>query len=124
MKEAPITKEEFIDIISLLRKQFEKDMEFGRFMETYLDGRFVPQISDYATTAAMKALALAFGDRVTDKYGMTWIDWFSYECDWGDKPMTATLDKVEYVIDSPEKFYDFLIKWYNSDGKQSADQVE
>lgn len=114
-KTAPaITKEEFLEVIKLLHDQEKKDHEFGDFMEKYLDGRFVPMMSDCASMAALKALSACFNDRVKSKYDTTWIDWFFYENDCGEKKMQCYLKKKEYVIDSAEAMYDFLALWMGS----------
>ena len=106
-----ITKEEFMEVISRLEKQDEKDNEFCDFMEKYLDGRFVPQMSTDAHTAALMALSLACGEKLSaGKNGdMTWCEWFCYECNFGRNVMSAYLCKKEYVIRSASDMYDFLV---------------
>jgi len=49
MKKLFISKEEFVEICGLLKKQEEKDHKFCDFMETYLDGRFVPVMNEKTT---------------------------------------------------------------------------
>jgi hypothetical protein len=104
-----ITKEEFVDIINLAEKQYDKDIKFADFMETYLDGRFVPMMSDYNGTAVIKLLNYIFNDRTAD----SWIDWFFYETDFGKTPMSAWIHGIEYKITSPETMYDVLVIWMN-----------
>jgi len=113
MKLPAISKNEFMEAVTLLREQEKKDMEFADFMEKYLDGRFVPTISDCASKAAMKLLALAFDDRSEN----TWIEWFAYENDWGEKMLQVKLNswKRWRRIKTPERMYDFLVEWMNED---------
>ena len=122
MKKPAITKAEFIEIFALLKIQEEKDSKFCNFMEEYLDGRFIPVMNENANLAAMKTLSYCFNDRVTDKYGSTWIDWILYDNDidnLSQKPAVAYLNKTKYEIKSLEEFYDFLVLWMNHKPKKS-----
>ena len=111
MKRPAITKEEFLEAVALLKAQEKKDMEFADFMEKYLDGRCVPTLSDHSTKAAVKLLALAFGDRSEED----WISWFAYENDWGADGKQVKLEswKRWRRIKTPERMYDFLVEWMN-----------
>ena len=117
MKEPSITKVEFIEVIGLLREQDKKDHVFADFMENYLDGRFVPMMSEKANSAAMKSLALHFGDRLTSKHDMTWIEWWAYECDWGAKDNKAHINGVEFPVSDASMFYDMMVMWMNNGKK-------
>jgi hypothetical protein len=108
-----ITKEQFVEIISLIQKQSDKDHNFTDFMETYLDGRFIPTMNDHYSLAIQKLLNIIFNDIETDKYDMTWCDWFAYENNFGKNKMSCWLNEVEYVISTPEEFYDFMVLWMN-----------
>jgi hypothetical protein len=108
-----MTKDDFRKVVDLLRLQEKKDTEFADFMEKYLDGRCVPMLSDHALSAVEASLSAIFGDRKTDERDMSWIEWFFYECDFGDSPMSAYLGKKEYVIASADDMYDFLVVWMN-----------
>ena len=110
-----ITKKEFLEICKLLEAQSKKDHSFAVFMEKYLDGRFVPMMNDYIGLAVEKLMNAAFHDKINDEFGYTWWTWFIYENDFGEKKMTVTLDKVEYVITSPSEFYDFMVLWLKHD---------
>lgn len=104
-----ITKDEFVECVNTLKEQEKKDTEFADFMEKYLDGRCVPTLSDHATKAAMKLLALAFEDRSKE----TWVEWFAYECEFGARPMSVYVNDKEYVISSAEEMYDFMTMYMN-----------
>jgi len=106
-----ISKEMFLEVVEHIQAQNKKDNQFADFMENYLDGRFVPTMNDHSHVAVSKLMSAAFHDLEEDQFGYTWWDWFQYECDMGAKPMSAFLDKKEYVIDSPEVFYDFMCKY-------------
>ena len=93
-----ISKAEFIDVVDLIKKQYKKDNEFADFMEKYLDGRFVPVMSEFYGLAIVKALSYIFDDRVPDKYDSTWIEWFMYDNDFGEKKMQAYLNDKETEI--------------------------
>ena len=112
-----ITKEQFCEIIEMLKEQQDKDREFAVFMEKYLDGRFVPMMSERAQSAAMKALSAIFNDVVgdSDETEDTWMEWFAYDCDWGnnEKNLTATIDGKEYTVKSAGDMYELLVAWMN-----------
>lgn len=111
MKKLLITKKDFLEICSLIKKQNAKDEAFCDFMEKYLDGRFVPMMNEHFNLAIEKLMNVAFDDTVSDDYGYTWWSWFVYECDFGKKKMEARLLGKPYIISSPEKFYDFMKEW-------------
>ena len=112
MKYPIISKIDFINIISLLQQQYDKDIKFADFMELYLDGRCVPILSDFATLAAMKSLTLLTEDLKLNKSEDSWVDWFAYETDFGKDPKSAFLDEKEYVISSPDEMYEFLVEYH------------
>ena len=116
IKTPAITKNEFLEIFELLKKQEEKDYKFCDFMEEYLDGRFVPVMNENANLAVMKMLSYCFNDRVKDEHDSTFVEWWMYDC--GEiteaNPACATLDDVEYKMHTLEQFYDFLVVWMNS----------
>lgn len=102
-----ISKKTFIEICNLIKKQDEKDYKFTEFMESYLDGRFVPMMNEYLTIAIEKLVNDAFYDNCDE----SWFSWFVYENDFGKKKLSAWVDEKEYVISSPSNFYDFVEKW-------------
>ena len=110
-----MTKAQFKEVIELLKKQKESDHRFADFMEGYLDGRFVPTMSEHAHSAAIKALSAAFNDK--DEGCGTFVEWFVYECDFGKNRMSARLGGKDYAITNAGQMYDLLVKWMNSDGK-------
>ena len=114
MKKLPIiSKEEFIEVIDLLKKQYEKDYSFADFMEKYLDGRCVPMMSEYNGSAVIKLLSYIFDDRIPNESDLTWIEWFIYENDWGNKKLSAHFNNNPYIISSADDMYDFLVDWIN-----------
>ena len=112
-----ISKEDFVEIIDLIQKQQQKDIEFANFMEKYLDGRFIPTMNDYLTLALEKLFCYVFDD--SEFSDDSWISWFMYDNEFGKKEHSVYLNEREYNIDSPETFYDFLIKWTEHKKKQN-----
>jgi len=111
MKKSPIiTKQQFLEIIDLLKRQEQKDNEFCDFMEKYLDGRFVPMISEHSHNAAVKLLEHVF----EDTEGQGWITWFLYDNNFGENKHEATIGKKKYIISNAEKMYDLLVKLMNT----------
>lgn len=108
-----ISLEEFEEIIELMKQQEDKDTKFSEFMETYLDGNFVPMMSESSHYANMKLLSYIFNDRDSGLYEGTWMDWFVYENDFGRNSFPACIDEVEYVISNAKDMYEFLILWMN-----------
>ena len=103
-----ITKKMLKEILDLLQEQEKKDMKFADIMEDYLDGRTVPMLTDKIYNAFSLLASYALNDEDTD---MTWIDWFIFETDYGNSPLSAFINDKEYLIDSFDSFYDFLIAW-------------
>ncbi len=103
-----IPKKLLKEIVDLLQTQDKKEIKFADFMEDFLDGRCVPTLSTDVISAFHKLAAYTFNDVDTD---MTWLEWFIYECDYGESPKSAFIGKQEYIIDSFDAFYDFLLVW-------------
>jgi len=106
-----ISKKEFLEVIKLIKEQEKKDDEFCKFMEKYLDGRFIPMMNEHAMLAITKLMNIALKETNEED---SWWDWFLYECNMGEKEMSAFINKKEYVIKSPESFYDFVVTFLES----------
>jgi len=101
-----ITFEQFDEIIKLVKKQYDSDNKLCDFLEGYFDGNMIPTFNENYHNAIMKLLKIAFCD---DNDNNGWIDWFVYECNFGDNPMQCKLDGIEYKISSSLDFYNFML---------------
>jgi len=103
----------FKEIIKLLKSQFDKEMKFADFMEDYLNGRYVPTLSDNLSKAFQILIfySVEFGFDDEHNKELTWFDWYMYDCEFGENPSKASFDNKEYLIDSDDTFYDMLIDW-------------
>jgi len=124
LRKPKISKELFVEVVKLVKEQAAKDDEFCTFIEKYIDGRGVPIMNELNSLAIEKLMNAAFHDTEEDETGYTWWEWFAYETDYGQKPMSAFIDKREYSITSPEIFYDFMCDWlkYLMDEKPYTDE--
>lgn len=96
-----ITKEQFIEIIEDVKKQFKLDEDLGKAIEK-MSGSWVNFNTENLIYASLfKLLKITFDD------GADWIDWWLWE----------DVEKVVHYTDSQEEkdisdvgdFYDFLI---------------
>ena len=108
-----IEKKDFIFVLSQIEKQIEKDQNLVRYLisNNYIEGNPVGCFSDILLNTTIKLLSTFFEDDVFTKKIDTWIEWFIFENDFGNKKMSCFIDKIEYNITNSEEMYDFLIKW-------------
>ena len=100
-----ISKETFLEIMSLLRKQREFDENFSNDMQKYFDGHFASNFNNDLMLAFEKLF------NVTIKNSEDWLEWYLYECHMGDRPMEVYINGEEFRIASDEDFYNLLIKF-------------
>lgn len=106
-----IAKEKLKEIFDLIKKQEKKDTAFADFMETYLDGRYVPTLNNELTKAFNLLFAYTI-EGVTDVVPeCTLIEWYIYETYFGENPLEATIGKKDFLVDSFDAFYDLLCEW-------------
>lgn len=103
-----ISKEKFIKIISHIQKQYDNDNKFANFMEEYLDGRFVPMMNAENHIAILELWSLAVEEEEYNNDLGNWLEWFMYDCNFGKEPLTATVNNIEYIVDSIDVFYELI----------------
>ncbi len=101
-----ISKKLFKEMMSAIEKQRLKDLKFCKNMESYLDGNFVPTMSDISVDALIRLLVNIMEG--TDNVDESWISWWLYDvnCE-GD----ANIDGKEYIIKNTGDLYDLIKIW-------------
>jgi len=95
-----ISKEAFLQIINLIRKQEEIDRKVTKGLELVTDGYFI-----YGTNNKyLKALLLALKEVFCDKY--SYIEWWLYETN----DYKVWDDKSKWNLKKPEDLYDYLVE--------------
>jgi hypothetical protein len=102
-----MNKKNFIKFIKLINKQREKEYKFADFMESYLDGRCVPILSEHMWTACNLMWCTLWNDTEKD----SWLEWFIYENECGKRKFEVKFCNESYVIDSIDSFYDMMLEW-------------
>lgn len=99
-----LTKEQFCDVIDLIKKQREADDKFYDGMQMAFPDSYPPMLSNYNLwSALMKSLSYAMND--TDKF----IEWWVYEDQMKGK-LTVMDNDVEYAFHNADELYDYLVK--------------
>jgi len=109
-----ITEKNILEIISLIRKQTEKDDAFGEAMAQYAPESkgCVFGMNDFFYEAINKMWCFfieEYNKEDVDEY--SWLDWYVFECDLGKKEMSAYIDKKEYKIKDDKSFAKFILTW-------------
>ena len=107
IKDNMLTKEQFCEVIDLIKKQREADDKFYDGMQMAFPDSYPPMLpNDNLWSALMKSLSYAMNDTAE------FIEWWIYEDDMKGE-LTVTDNDVEYAFHNAEELYDYLAKIYN-----------
>ena len=91
-----MNKQESKELIEKLKRRiqtFEVASEDLSKLIGYPSGEFGESIG-YIVDMLVETTSMVIGD------GQKWLSWFIYECEFGARPMIATVDGKEYLVDS------------------------
>ncbi|MFA5723156.1 MAG: hypothetical protein WC979_02775 [Candidatus Pacearchaeota archaeon] len=107
-----ISKKDFDYIINAVKEQHELENKFTEFMQTYIDGNMASTLSVQLNLAFQRLWAITVEHCDTpEECESNWLEWFMYDCQFGETPMEATIDNKEYLADSTDAFYEILCAW-------------
>lgn len=99
-----MTKEEFCEIIDLIKKQIEMEDKFDEGMQMAFPDSYPPLLPNGILWGALiKTLQIAIGDKYE------YVDWWINEDCMKGELSVYDENNVEYRFDTPEKLYDFII---------------
>jgi hypothetical protein len=101
-----ITKEFFVSCIEAIEKESQYLEKFDKAMKDLLeDGCGWPKVHQ-CRDKLIEWLQIEMND--SDAEG--WIEWYCYDLKFGKDAhrLRAYFGEVEYIIDTPEKLYDFI----------------
>lgn len=103
-----ITKEQFCDVINLIKKQIEQEEIFDKGMEMAFPESYAPTLPDHNLwDAVIKCLSYALND--VDEF----IDWWINE-DCMKGRLDITDNGIKYTFHNAEELYDYLVENYNN----------
>lgn len=99
-----ISKQEFVLAISHLQAYFKEQEKLQAALDVICPtSTGVVEFGDEFVEHYIWLLSQAICDKGQ------WVSWFVYECDFGNKPMSAYIDEKEIVVDSAEKLYEVVL---------------
>ena len=107
-------KKTFIMAIEAIESQLRLDIKVSEKLgEAFTNAHTVNFLPDnhFISNALMKVLQEEMNDNEVCKYGLSWIDWFCFETDFGrESYRLQAFDENEQPIkmDNAEDLYDFL----------------
>ena len=113
-----LSKEDFVEIINLIKIGYEKRNKFSDALEEINEGWFICNLGEEWVNALIDLLCIVMNDK-SDKfennvYDETMIEWWLFAD--VDKKLTikdiSTKETYEVDISTPEKLYDYLIENY------------
>lgn len=107
-----LTKEQFCEVIDLIKKQREADDKFYDGMQMAFPDSYPPMLpNDNLWSALMKSLSYAMNDTTE------FIEWWVFE-DNMEGRLAVTDDTGEYAFHNAEEFYEYFSKNYNQEEKK------
>ncbi len=111
-----IKKDVLKKVLDLLQLQQEKDNEFAKSMEQVLDGNFVSNMHEHIFESFMLLYSHAVEN--IDNPNDTFLDWYIFETNFGEKPMEYSFNGKTYTIDSFDSFFDMLVEYHKQNPKK------
>ncbi len=121
-----VTKEEFIDIVLLIKKYQEKEEKLTKYLHEFLmNGHSVVNFTGKLQNTLLNLLA----KNISEKYAtniLQDIETFIYEHLFSNKPLEISCVengiKKEYKINAIDELYDFIQEFYiNTKGANDED---
>lgn len=108
-----MTRELFIESIEALKKQYEYDIEISKNLTKVFPYAFEANLlpeNHFINNALIKVLQVENNDLELCKYGISWIEYFCFELDFGTKYKSGMIiDKGENIDFSDSgKVWDYL----------------
>ncbi|MDY3507009.1 hypothetical protein PG587_09040 [Riemerella anatipestifer] len=104
-------KQTFIEAIEAIKKQYEYDKEVAENLSKAFPNAFkanlLPQ-NHFLSNILMKILQEDMNDTEIFICGMSYIEWYCWETDFGNKPLYILHEDKKIYLKTPEELYDFL----------------
>lgn len=107
-------KETFIEAIGAIEKQIRHDIEvsksLGKAFPNAHTANLMPD-NHFTSNVLMKVLQEVMNDNEVCKYGVSWIEWFCFETDFGNESWRLKAfdeNKQPIKMDNAGDLYDFL----------------
>lgn len=111
-----IKKDVLKKVLDLLQLQQEKDNKFAKSMEQVLNGNFVPNMHEHIFESFMLLYSHAVEN--IDNPNDTFLDWYIFETNFGEKPKECSFNGKTYTIDSFDSFFDMLVEYHKQNPKK------
>ena len=106
-----INKDEFCSIIKDIEKYREDSNELNRVISNIGDGYFIFNSADKLMYIISQLLGKIMNSEENDDY-LNDIDYYLFE-----ENKKVSMNDKEYLLDTPENLYDFLVDANNKDNK-------
>lgn len=109
-----MTKELFIEAIEAIKKQVQFDVSVSEHLANAFPNAFSANLMPYNSflqNALIHILQVEMADLKLSEYGQTWIEYFLWELDFGEKNdrLKVTKNGKEIKMSTAAELYDFLI---------------
>ena len=109
-----ISKEKFVEYMTAIKNAFDKERAFDDAIQTLnKDGEGIAMIYSDEITIMTKMLCDLMGIEYNKEefYGDD-IQYFIYDCDWGNRDMEITeTDGAKIILRTIEDLYDYIVKY-------------
>ena len=99
-------KENFCNLIRAIESHIEKCNGLTQALQPFLDGHGIVAFGDELANAVVRVLENETGDELDPRIGSS-ISWWLYD---GRTDRRVWIAGQEFLVDTPEKLYDFLDK--------------
>lgn len=109
-----ISKEKFVEYMTAIKKAFDKERDFDKAVRALnSDGEGIVMIySDEITTMTKMLCDLMDIEYNREEFYGDDIQYFIYECDWGNRDMEIEeVDGTKIILKTIEDLYDYIVKY-------------
>lgn len=104
-------KQTFIEAIEAIKKQYEYDKKvaenLSKIFPNVYENDLMPT-NHYLSDILLKILQEEMNDTEMFIYDMSYIEWYCWETDFGNKPLYILHEDKKIYLKTPEELYDFL----------------
>lgn len=105
-------RETFTEAIEAIAQQIKYDIEISNKLGEAFPGAHTANLlpdNHFVSNALMKVLQEEMNDNEVCKYGLSWIEWFCFETDFGNESLQAFDENKQPIkMDNAGDLYDFL----------------
>ena len=109
-----MNKEKIIKLLQLVKKNYENRHNAEKVLQNLgWEVNYIPEFSEEIAQVINMLWCEVFYDSKKNEYDESWLDWWCYECFFGQEKLSVWISDKEYVITDENSFADFLVDWVN-----------